>query len=121
MLLSGAGPSIGGDPVVAKQSVDLIELNHFIDQEGREVFRQVLFYDWSTTHRRYIIRAWRLVKSDSQLPRRHWAPARYECVWHDEGLLREVSAPAFRETWTQYDPERKNRKLLAEDHRIPLR
>jgi hypothetical protein len=104
----------------AQQRVDLIELNHFIDQDGREVFRQVLFYDWSPRHRRYIVRAWRLVKNDSLLPRRRWSPPVYECLWHDDGLLRHVTAPAFRETWTQHDPERTNRKLVSEDDRIPL-
>ncbi len=119
LITVGVGPGIGSDNI-ADQRVDLIELNHFIDQEGREVFRQVLFYDWSNAHRRYVVRAWRLVKSESQLPRRYWSPARYQCVWHDDGLLREVSAPSFRETWTQQDPERQNRKLLPETERVPL-
>jgi len=121
LISTGIGPAVVVDSVVASQRVDLIELNHFIDQDGREVFRQVLFYDWSEPHRRFIIRAWRLVKSDSQLPRRRWAPARYQCIWHDDGLLREVSAPSFRETWTQQDPERQNRKLVAEEARKPLK
>lgn len=119
LLAVGTGPGISADGV-ANQRVDLIELNHFIDPEGREVFRQVLFYDWSDTHRRYIVRAWRLVKAESQLPRRRWSPPSYHCLWHDDGLLREVSAPAFRETWTQQDPERENRKLVREDERVPL-
>ncbi len=107
------------DPV-AKQRVDLIELNHFIDQEGREVFRQVLFYDWSPRHRQYIVRAWRLVKSESLIPRRRWSPPGYECVWHDDGILRQVTAGSYRETWTQHDPERANRLVVAEEDRIPL-
>jgi hypothetical protein len=120
LLAACVGPSVGSRDIVANQRVDLIELNHFIDQDGREVFRQVLFYDWSKKHHRYIVRAWRLVKSDSQLPRRHWSPACYQCTWHDEGLLREITAPAFRETWTQQDPERQNRKIVPEEERIPL-
>ncbi len=121
VLASAAGPSLGSTPAVLAQRVDLIELNHFVDQEGREVFRQVLFYDWSDEHRRHIVRAWRLVKSESQIPKRRWNPPGYECRWHDDGVLREISANSFRETWTQYDPERKNRKLVAEDKRVPLR
>jgi hypothetical protein len=120
LIAAGVGPGASAGSIVAEQQVDLIELNHFIDQDGREVFRQVLFYDWSDRHRRYIVRAWRLVKSESQLPRRRWAPACYQCTWHDEGLLREISAPAFRETWTQQDPERQNRKIVPEEERIPL-
>lgn len=120
LFVIGVGPGMVSNSMVANQRVDLIELNHFIDPEGREVFRQVLFYDWSGTHRRYVVRAWRLVKAESQLPRRRWSPPAYQCVWHDDGLLREVSAPSFRETWTQQDPERENRKLVREDERVPL-
>lgn len=110
----------GGGAGVADQQVDLIELNHFVDKEGRQVFRQLLFYDWSRQHRRFIVRAWRLVKDDSLLPRRRWNPSGYECVWHDDGVLRRVTAPSYRETWTQHDPERANRKIVPEEARVPL-
>lgn len=108
------------DPSAARQRVDLIELNHFIDDQGREVFRQVIFYDWSQSRRRYHVRAWRLVKEPRELPQRRWDPPIHECTWHDDHLLRQVWAPAFRETWSQRDPERANRKLLPEDQRVPL-
>ncbi|QEG39793.1 hypothetical protein [Roseimaritima ulvae] len=111
----------GSDETVVQQRVDLIELNHFIDDSGRHVFDQIVFYDWSDVHKRYHVRAWRLVKSPTQLPVRHWNPTSYRCVWHDDGVLREVWAPLFRESWSQRDPERENRKLLAEDQRLELR
>ena len=114
-----SGPS-GGHSAVVKQGVDLIELNHFVDEDGREVFRQVIFYDWSRTHHRFHVRAWRLIKSESQIPVRRWNPDRYQCTWHDDGLLRQVWAPKLRETWTQRDPERVNREFLPEDQRVPL-
>ncbi len=103
-----------------RQRVDMIELNHFVDEDGREVFRQVIFYDWSKSQRRFHVRAWRLIKHENQLPRRRWNPAYYECSWHDEGILRRVWAPSLRETWTQRDPERVNRSVLPEDQRVPL-
>ncbi|MGV3483855.1 MAG: hypothetical protein ACO1RT_05515 [Planctomycetaceae bacterium] len=120
LVTVGVGPGLASRDIVVNQRVDLIELNHFIDQEGREVFRQVLFYDWSDAHRRYVVRAWRVVKAESQLPRRRWSPPGYLCVWLDDGVLREVSAASFRETWSQTDPERENRKLVPENNRIPL-
>ena len=120
-LLIGIAP--GSDqnaaPVV-RQRVDMMELNHFVDEEGREVFRQVIFYDWSTTYHRFHVRAWRLVKHEGQIPQRRWNPSMYQCTWHDDGLLRQVWAPNLRETWTQQDPERVNRALLPEDQRVPL-
>lgn len=121
MLLVAVAP--GNDRNAAgaiKQRVDLIELNHFVDEDGREVFQQVIFYDWSPRHRRFHVRAWRLIKHDSQVPTRHWDPPRYQCMWHDEGVLRQVWAPQMRETWSQQDPERVNRALLPEDQRVPL-
>ncbi len=120
MLLTGIAPASPAGVTTVRQRVDLIELNHFVDEDGREVFRQVIFYDWSKTHRRFHVRAWRLIKEESQIPQRHWNPAMYQCSWHDEGLLRQVWAPSLRETWTQQDPERVNRGLLPEDQRVPL-
>lgn len=100
--------------------VDLVELNHFIDDQGRQVFRQLVFYDWSDLDKRFQVRSWRLIKNDRQLPRRFWTPKRYECHWHDDGQRRTVLAKQMRETWTQQDPERANRKFLPEDQRVPL-
>lgn len=121
LVLIGIAPADHRDGAgVVRQRVDLVELNHFVDDDGREVFRQVIFYDWSKTHHRFHVRAWRLIKSENQIPVRRWNPPRYQCTWHDDGLLRQVWAPQLRETWTQRDPERVNRALLPEDQRIPL-
>lgn len=107
-------------PGLEIETVDLIELNHFMDDDGREVFRQTIFYDWSKNDRRFHVRGWRLVKEDSQLPMRRWNPSHYECRWHDNASRRQVNALQLRETWTQQDPERVNRALLPEDQRVPL-
>ena len=102
------------------EQVDLIELNHFVDDEGREVFRQLVFYDWSDLESRFHVRAWRLVKHNHHIPRQFWKPRRYECRWHDDGVCKVVRSMQFRETWAQQDPERTNRKFLPEDQRVPL-
>ncbi|MEM1070125.1 MAG: hypothetical protein AAGG48_18910 [Planctomycetota bacterium] len=120
VLLGMTPGAYAGQSTIVKQRVDLIELNHFVDEDGREVFRQVIFYDWSQTHHRFHVRAWRLIKNESQVPVRRWNPDHYQCTWHDDGLLRQVWAPKLRETWTQRDPERVNRALLPEDQRVPL-
>jgi hypothetical protein len=120
LLLTGMAPASPAASTTVRQRVDLIELNHFVDEEGREVFRQVIFYDWSKTHRRFHVRAWRLIKQENQLPERRWNPAHYQCTWHDDGVLRQVWASSMRETWTQTDPERVNRGFLPEDQRVPL-
>ena len=48
LTLSGTPTSLAKplkDDVI-RESVDLIELNHFYDEHGRLVFDQVIFYDW---------------------------------------------------------------------------
>ena len=125
-----------------RESCDLIELNHFYDENGRLVFDQVIFYDWSQSDARYNVRAWRLVKSPHQLPeRRHdgWHVAAWHdgfdysgadiwnhkdgwfVHWQDGDAMRQVCSPSFRETWLQYDPELVERELLPKEQRRELR
>ncbi|MEM9826716.1 MAG: hypothetical protein AAF958_09015 [Planctomycetota bacterium] len=119
MALAIVGAADGSAGKVRRQ-VDLVELNHFMDDDGREVFRQVIFYDWSHAAKRYHVRAWRLIKKDSQQPCRHWRPSGYLCTWTDDGEIREVWAGQMKETWSREDPERINRKYLPEAQRVPL-
>jgi hypothetical protein len=106
---------------VARERVDLVEVNHFYDEQGRLVFDQTIFYDWSASHSRYMVRAWRLVKNPAQLPQRDWQDGGYVAVWHDGEVLRHVSAESMRETWTQYDPELVEREYLPKEQRQELR
>jgi len=104
---------------VARESVDLIEVNHFYDECGKLVFDQVIFYDWDWNAERYQIRAWRLVKSPAILPVRD--SAGYRSTWQDGLIPRSVTATSFRETWTQYDPELVEREFLPKERRKELR
>lgn len=101
-------------------SVDLVELNHFLDDHGREVFRQVVFYDWSRKSKQFEVRAWRLVKHPSQLPRPQHLGEGFMVRWQDKYITREVIAKTMRETYSQEDPERINRNILPENERRPL-
>lgn len=103
-----------------RAEVDLVELNHFLDDNGREVFRQVVFFDWSRKNRQFEVRAWRLIKHPSQLPRQINVEAGYLVRWQDKDVTREVQAKSMRETWSQEDPERVNRRMLPENERVPL-
>jgi hypothetical protein len=106
---------------VTRESVDLIELNHFYDEHGRLVFDQVIFYDWSASEARYNVRAWRLVKNPAQLPQRDWAAGGYTAMWHDGEQIRHLRSKSIRETWTQYDPELVEREYLPKERRKELR
>ena len=106
---------------VATERVDLIEVNHFYDDQGRLVFDQLLFYDWSHDDGRYQLRAWRMVKNNAQLPQRNWQSGGYGAIWQDGDVLRKISAPSIRESWTQYDPELTEREFLPKERRRELR
>lgn len=104
---------------ILKEKVDLVEYNHYHDANMKHVFDQIIFYDWSDQKKAFMIRDWRLVKTESQIPKRE---KDYFIVrWHDDGILREVKASYRRETWTQYDPELIGRNDLPQDQRILLK
>ena len=105
---------------VATDQVDLIEHNHFYDEQGRHVFDQLIFYEWSRHDARYQIRDWRLIKTPNQVPYRDVQRNLYVVSWHDGRHLREVRAKLIRETWTQYDPELVERSVLPKEQRREL-
>lgn len=119
-LLFTAMTAGNSNPLVARQRVDLIELNHFMDDNGRHVFDQIVFYEWVESRNKFRVIAWRMVKRPSQLPIRTWNPRGWQCVWKDDQIMRSITAPSFRETWTQQDPERVNRRFFAESERPDL-
>ena len=114
--------TVGSNPIedVPRDRIDLIEVNHFHDDQGRLVFDQVIFYEWSPEKGRHQVQAWRLLKSASQKPRRDYRTGDYVATWLDGETLGEVRAATMRETWTQYDPELVEREHLAKEKRKDL-
>src|SRR4051812_580406 len=120
-LWAACGLNPSEDVVV--DEVDLIEINHFHDEQGRPVFDQIIYYDWSSADSRYQVRAWRMLKTTAQIPRRNWRDGGYVAIWHDTqsgDVLRKVKAQSFRESFTQYDPELVEREFLAKEKRRDL-
>lgn len=108
-------------PAALSDRCDLVELNHFYDEQGRLVFDQVIFYDWHDDEGRFHVRASRLVKQESMIPARDWSAGGYRCFWFEGDVSRDVRARFFRETWTQYDPELAEREHLPKELRRELR
>lgn len=100
---------------VARDSVDTIELNHTYDFEGRPIFTQLILWQGDR------VRAWRMVKDDSFIPRRDHARQCWSLLWQDGDVARQVQAAGFSESWTQYDPEVLDRSVLPAEQRRPLR
>lgn len=119
---------------VAREQVDLIERNWFYDEYGRLVFEQVIFYDWCDNilvglytevdeiqiTGRYNVVAWRLIKSPDLIPFRDWERGGYSVFWQDGEQIRLMNAKAYRETFTQVDPELIEREFLPKEKRREL-
>lgn len=120
MLLAVSAAGLLPSDDVAADQVDMVEVNHYYDDEARHVFDQLIFYDWSASENRFQVRAWRLLKSSAQLPSRNWASGGYDVIWHDGEVTRKVQAKAMRETWTQHDPEMRERSYLPKEQRRRL-
>ena len=120
VLLAAAALALTPTSDVAHDVVDLIEVNHFYDEHGRLVFDQVIFYDWCNSQCRYQVRAWRLLKSPAQIPQKNFNTGEYETLWHDGDVTRRVRGKSFRESWTQHDPELRERDYLPKDKRGEL-
>ena len=117
LMLLGVLPSENA----AVEQVDRVEVNHFFDDAGRDVFDQLIFYDWCPRAGRYQVRAWRLVKSVTQLPRRDWdRPDSYTVRWLDGETFRDIRSRTIKESWTQYEPELDERDYLPKELRRDL-
>jgi hypothetical protein len=116
--------ALGSQPhgAAAEDAVDVIEINHFVNDSGQVQLDQVIFYDWSPSQSSYIVRAWRSLKTPSQLPMK-LANGEYQAIWHDSrdgNVLRKVRAKSVIETWTTYDPETVNQEYLDRNLRREL-
>lgn len=108
----------GDPPAIAISShIDLVEINHYHDYQGRPVFDQLIYYNWDSNARRYNVAAWRLLKDDSQVPIRNPESGAYSATWFDGKSLRTIHADRRMETWTQHDPENRERVYRAKGQR----
>jgi hypothetical protein len=121
LLLIAILPRLDG-PVADR--VDLVEVNRHHDENCRLIFTQCIFLDWDGRAGRYRTRAWRMVKSDNQMPKRDWDSGGYVMLWFDGQVLRQVRASEIRETWTQEglhgDPEVVDRQYFPKESRADL-
>jgi hypothetical protein len=104
---------------VCTDHVDLVEINHFYDTNGKLVFDQMIFYNWCPVDSRYQVVDWRLWRVPSQVPTINRQGRNFVVVWHDRKerrVLRIVRSRMFRESWTDYDVELEEREVLP-DHR----
>ena len=102
---------IFGGQTKQSESVDLIELNHYTSSEHYG-FSQVIFWEFSPDKRCYIVRDWIMASAVEAQPRQ--SSNGHECSVEIDGRKYSVRSKLFRETFTNYDPERRDLKLHPE-------
>ena len=107
--------------VVIESQVDVVEINHFYDDQAELVFDQIIFYDWSRTDNCYHVIGWRILKDKSPVPKRVYGTNYYQSIWYDDGVLRKLRTKVLREAWLQYDPELLERESCPKEYRKGLR
>lgn len=119
LILSSSGFS--SKDKVLFETCDLIELNHFYDDLGRHAYDQIIFYEWSPDYRRFHVISWVLIDSNSGATlsnTKEW----HSVEWRDteNKVNRQLKSKLFRETFSNVDPERANKKLFDEKFRRRL-
>ncbi len=98
---------------------DSVELHHFYTERGEHLWDQVIWREWNRAECRFEIVDFRMTKK-GYAPRRNPDTQRYEAIWHDNGVMRKVTADSFRESWLQHDPEVEERRVFPKELRKEL-
>lgn len=103
---------------------DLIELNHFYDARGSIVYDQVIFWELMG-NRKYKVMDWMLVNNkDNDFDGADY-PVKTNNIYichclktiNSKKIHFLVRSDNFRESWSQEDPERIDKKFHSEDER----
>lgn len=101
-----------------EERVDLIELNHFYDDRGKPVFTQYIIYEWNDGHAEYHVRNF-LMEEKILFFKNHFAGL-YTIILPETRVQVKITSQNFKESWTQIDPERINKKKLDENLRVKI-
>lgn len=107
LLALAVVPQTDLTPVVLEDHVDTIEVMHITNVKGNVMSSYLLFWEiWGPKSIETIV-AWRSMKV-RPLIIRHNPTA----IFYDGQGLRRVRAHSFREVWSDYDREVKNREVF---------
>jgi hypothetical protein len=102
----------------------MIELNHFHNNKGQHVYSQVIFYERLAENGQFRVRSWALIEMRESLNRLPQYDPKVDKVVvdmkMDSGKVVRLESRLFKETWTQHDPERRDKDKLPEQFRLRL-
>ena len=121
LLLIALVLDAGSRPQVRELEYGVIEINHRYDDQGRHCYDQMILWDWNAQYRRHHVAAWFLID-----PARHEMPRKVGDMWYFtipklDGPQVKIKSKIRRETWTEHDPEREDKKLFDEKYRRGLK
>ena len=93
------------------QQADVVEYNHFYDDNGKHVFDQLILWKWDYFVGSNVSHGFKIVKGNESIEPK--------CILWEEGeeIHKIDSKCPLYETWTQYDPENKNREVFPKELR----
>jgi hypothetical protein len=121
LIICLAISTVSQDDLVLRDQVDILELNHYYDGHGKEVFSQWIGWCWNHDLGHYECQWWRFTKDSQYTTRQRGATCGYVWIWVDAKNLRCIHYEVWNETWTQYDREIVDREHLPVKWRRGLR
>lgn len=111
MMLAAVLLWLAPAPQVVEDRCCLIEINHVVSGDtGEESFVQLIAWEFSPFESRFHVQDWRFLKRNEHAAR---SGAMWRVTFQDSSdVWRTVTAPAYRETFTTYDPETAERDVL---------
>lgn len=109
----------GKRPLVREFEFDVMELNHRYDENCNHCYDQIIFWQWNPAYRRHDVDAWMLT-DDNKGPFIRKVGEAWVVSHMRDGKLVHIRSKVKIETWTSYDPERKNKELKDERFRRPV-
>ncbi len=89
---------------------DMVEVNHVCRADGTVVFTQAIAWEWLPQYRAFRAQDWKFIS--------RWQMRDGVFIgWGESGFYRARSE-LFRETWTPFDAEMRDREMFPIDKRV---
>lgn len=105
--------SLSSSPTIAsvqERNFDVVEFNHYYDKDGQLIFDQLIFYRWDGE--RFELIDCRTIRESGYYHNaiKSFTSSNNSILFISNDKLYKVRFGEFRETWTQEDPDVKDRE-----------